>query len=480
MALLGRGPERQPEGAPPRLTAVARRLTVAPLVAATYFMVAGGPYGLEELVGGAGYGLAVVILLVTPIVWSLPVALMVGELAGAIPEEGGFYVWVRRGLGPFAGFMEAWLSLAASVFDMAIYPTLFVLYLARLWPALGGDGATRALGVGMIVVCTIWNLRGAKAVGGGSLIMTVLLLAPFAVLSIQALVTHMAAGGAAAAAGTAAAAVPAGVAYAAAGGSAALFAGLLVAMWNYMGWDNASTIAGEVERPQRTYPVAMVAAVALVAITYLVPVAAVSRTGLDPHGWQTGAWVDAATAIGGRWLGVAVVAGGVLSAIGMFNALVLSYSRLPMVLAQDGFLPRLLARRDGRTGAPVAAVVTCAAAYGLALGLGFVRLVELDVMLYGLSLILEFVALVALRVREPRLPRPFRVPGGLPGAIALGLPPTALIVFAFFHGGDEDQAAGALSPVALGGLLILAGVVIYALTARRRSARALPQPPSGG
>lgn len=61
---------------------------------------------------------------------------MVGELSSALPEEGGFYTWVRRAVGPFWGFPEAWLSLVSSVFDMAIYPTIFVLYLVQLLPQL--------------------------------------------------------------------------------------------------------------------------------------------------------------------------------------------------------------------------------------------------------------------------------------------------------------------------------------------------------
>ncbi len=67
---------------------------------------------------------------------------MVGELASALPQEGGYYAWVRRGLGNFWGFQEAWLSLVASIFDMAIYPTLFVAYLVRLFPwfAVGHRG----------------------------------------------------------------------------------------------------------------------------------------------------------------------------------------------------------------------------------------------------------------------------------------------------------------------------------------------------
>ena len=70
------------------------------------------------------------------VLWSLPTALMIGELASAIPAEGGFYVWVRRALGPFWGYQEGWLSLSASIFDMAIYPAIFVLYLGKFNPAL--------------------------------------------------------------------------------------------------------------------------------------------------------------------------------------------------------------------------------------------------------------------------------------------------------------------------------------------------------
>ena len=92
-------------------------------------------------------GFALSILLFFLIYWILPnrrvparavfpTALMVGELASAMPEEGGFYQWVKRAMGPFWGFQEAWLSLAASVFDMAIYPTTFVLYLSHVAPSL--------------------------------------------------------------------------------------------------------------------------------------------------------------------------------------------------------------------------------------------------------------------------------------------------------------------------------------------------------
>jgi amino acid transporter len=428
-----------------------RPLTILPLVAATYFMVAGGPYGLEELVQKTGFTRALIILLVTPVIWSLPTALMIGELSSAIPAEGGFYVWVTRALGLFWGFQEAWLSLVASIFDMALYPTLFVLYLSRLWPtaSAGHNGVFIALAV--VVVCVIWNLFGAASVGGGSVLMSIVLLGPFAVLIIFALMkVDVAAAHAVAAKG----ALPAD-----------LLGGILIAMWNYQGWDNASTVAGEVANPQRTYPIAMIATVSLVTVTYILPVGAVALTGVDPAAWSTGAWVDVATSFAGRYLGIAVVIGGMIGGFGAFNSLVMSYSRLPFAMAENGFLPQAFTRRLAN-GAPWVAIIVCGIAWSLALGLNFTRLIILDILLYGLSLILEFVALIALRIRVPQMPRPFRVPGGMPVAILLGIFPTLLIGLALVR--NRHEQIGSVSSLTIGFALMAAGPVAYWIAARMK------------
>ena len=119
-----------------------------------------------------------------------------------------------------------------------------------------------------------------------------------------------------------------------------------------MGWDNASTIATEVERPQRTYPRAMLVAVSIVALTYILPVAAMWMTGLNATAWETGSWADIAALVGGPLLRIGVVLGGMISAFGMFNALVMSYSRLPLAMAQDGMLPKVFGKLHRRRGRP--------------------------------------------------------------------------------------------------------------------------------
>jgi amino acid transporter len=413
------------------------KLTLWPLVAATFFMVSGGTYGTEEIVSGAGYGHGILILLFLPVLWCLPTAFMIGELSSALPEEGGYYAWVRRGLGNFWGFQEAWLSLAASIFDMAIYPTLFVFYLKQMSPWFGVGNHGVLAGLFVVITCAALNLAGIRVVGITSLWLFFLLSAPFAVIVLLAPVR----------AGALAAAPHATEA----GAGLGLLGGVLVAMWNYMGWDNASTIAQEVERPQRTYPRAMIAAVILVSLTYVLPFAAVYFMGVT------------ATAFAEDIL---VVLGGMMSGFGMFNALVMSYSRLPLAMARDGMLPKIFAKTSARTQAPWVAIIACATCWALCLGLGFKRLVTLDIMLYGAALMLEFVTLVALRIREPQLKREFRVPGGLAGAVLAGVFPLALLVIALVQ--SESQSVLGINGLLFGVLIMAAGFAVYASTRRLR------------
>jgi amino acid transporter len=420
-----------------------RRVTLLQLVAATCFMVSGGPYGLEDLVRNSGYFYALLILLIIPIIWSIPTALMVGELASAIPTEGGYYIWIRRALGPFWGFQEAWLQLIGSVFDMAIYPTLFVAYLTRLFPtiAIGYRGIT--IGLLVIAVSACLNLRGASAVGRASLWSGLFLIAPFAAIVVASFFyppqaapfVHQESN------------------------TSTLLMGILVAMWNYMGWESASTIAGEVENPQRTYPLAMGLCVLLIAFIYIVSVGAAWHAHIDPEVFSTGGWAEVGRLLCGPWLEVAIVLGGCLSVFGTFNSLLMSYTRVPYALAQDGILPKVFLMKFRSTGAPWVSILVCSIAWALSLGIGFQRLIHLDILFYGASLFLEFTALVILRIKEPHLERPFKVPGGLIGTTLLAIPPILLVIIALVESTRQQVAGTNVFSFAL--MLTTLGMITY-------------------
>jgi amino acid transporter len=313
-------------------------------------------------------------------------------------------------------------------------------------------------GLFVVITCAALNLAGIRVVGITSLWLFFLLSAPFAVVVV---LTPMRAGVIAAAPHATEA-----------GAGLGLLGGVLVAMWNYMGWDNASTIAQEVERPQRTYPRAMIAAVILVSLTYVLPFAAVYFMGVPAAAFaEDGSWAMVAGLVGGKvmgfeWLRFLVVLGGMMSGFGMFNALVMSYSRLPLAMARDGMLPKIFARTSARTQAPWVAIIACATCWALCLGLGFKRLVTLDIMLYGAALMLEFVTLVALRIREPQLKREFRVPGGLAGAILAGIFPLALLMIALVQ--SDRQSVLGINGLLFGVLIMAAGFVLYASTRKLR------------
>ena len=393
-------------------------LTLGPLVAVMFFCVSGGPFGLEGIVGGVGPGVAVLLLVLTPLLYSVPETLIIGELASMLPAEGGYYQWVKRAFGRFWGFTNGWLSWMYSLIDMAIYPALLLQYL-RFFTGELGWWPSWLLALAMIWGATWLNLRGTRTVGLASGWFTVLVLAPFAVLTGCAIARWISPGHAAALAADPVRASGASF-------LGALGLGISQSVWNYSGWDNASTVGGEIQDSGATYPRALFRALPLVTGAYLlavVPVLAVT----DWRSWSDGAWPALAATLAGKWLAAWIAAAGIVSAFALFNALLLVYSRVPLVLARDGLLPRALTATDAG-GTPRRAVLVSAVGYSAFAALSFGRLFAADVLLYTAALGLEFAALIALRRREPGLVGSFRVP--LRGTALVALAALPLLVLA--------------------------------------------------
>jgi amino acid transporter len=144
--------------------------------------------------------------------------------------------------------------------------------------------------------------------------------------------------------------------------------------------------------------------------------------------------------------------------MGLLNALLCTSARVPYAMAQRGTLPGNFARLHPRHATPWIAIIVNSVGVACLIPFSFKDLIQVDMFLYALALILEFAALAWLRVRRPAMPRPYRVPLGLPGVIALSLPPVALCLLSI------SLADALTKQVSIAG--IAAGLVVYVLAAR--------------
>ena len=124
----------------------------------------------------------------------------------------------------------------------------------------------------------------------------------------------------------------------------AIGGGLTVVIWNFSGWENLSVVAAEIENPRRNYARAIAFALPLVTIGYLLPLAVSLSGASSTAAWRLGYFVEIGRNLGGPMLAMALVAGGAISAFSIFDAAMLWVSRMPYVLAREGYLPRRLAR----------------------------------------------------------------------------------------------------------------------------------------
>jgi len=437
-----------------------RELGVVPLAAIVFFNVSGGPYGLEDLVPAFGPGLTLLLLVVTPVLWSLPVALVVAELAAAMPDEGGYVTWTRRAFGDFWAFQVGWWSWIDSFVDVAVYPALFVEYVAFWSPAMTALERW-LLAVAFIVALTALNVLGVRPTGRAAVV-----LAAAALVPVIALV-DAGAGQLTRRPWTSLALEPVDV--------TTIGLGLAVVMWNYSGWDTPSTALGETRAPEHTFRRALFVALPIIALSYALPVAiALSHDTVDARAWGTGGWPRIASAMGGAWLGHAVAVGAVVSTVGLFLSLLLTNSRLPYVLARDGQFPGALAAVHARFGTPWVAVVVSAAIYALFAVFSFKELIVLNVWLYSLALLVELAAFLRLRASAPGMTRPWRVPGGWAGAWVTALLPAALALLAMATAGWRNTLAGVGAA--------LTGPLIYGVVRRgtRGGPGFTPGPERGG
>ncbi len=353
---------------------------------------------------------------------------MTAELTSAIPVEGGYVVWVERAFGKNWGFLCGWWTWIYAWIDVAIYPGLFAVNVGNLMRMLGFENAIQqtpwlqwAVGLAVIVPFTVIKLFGIKSVGRANVLFSILLILPFAIF--------IAAGLSKVIANPARTFLPL-LAPEQDSWRTATTTGLFTVMWNYLGWDSISTVAEEVEAPERNMPKGIFIALALIVASYLLP----SIVGLafwpNPAEWKEGVWSQIADRVGGRGLGLLVAAGGCVASMGLFSSTLLSSSRIPFVLSRSGRMPARLCTLHSKWGTPWIAILVSAVFYTIFSYQSFEKLRTADVIVYSVGLVLELGSLITLRVREPNLARPYKIPWGWVGIFLVVIPPSACVVFA--------------------------------------------------
>ncbi|KAF7829962.1 putative polyamine transporter [Senna tora] len=377
-------PDAPPPPAAAASPAKSKKLTLVPLIFIIYFEVAGGPYGEEPAVQAAGPLLALIGFLVFPFIWSVPEALITAELSTAFPGNGGYVIWAERAFGPFWGSLMGTWKFLCGVINNAAFPVLCIDYIQKAIPVLESGWPRYIAVLCFTLALSFLNYIGLTIVGYVAVALGVASLSPFILMSLIAIPN------------------------------------IRPHRWLSL---------GEVHKPQKTYPLALLISVIFTCVSYLIPLFAVTGAiPLDQSQWETGFHAQAAELIAGKWLKYWVQVGAVLSAIGLFEAGLSSCAYQCLGMADIGILPKFFGARSKWFNTPWVGILVSTL---LALSVSYMNFQDIIAsanFLYSLGMLLEFASFLWLRWKWPMIERPYRVPMKLPLLVIMCLVPSAFLI----------------------------------------------------
>ena len=403
-----------------------KQLRQVQLVAVIFLTVSGGPYGLEPLLTYAGANGAFLLLIITPILWDVPTIFTVLELNSMMPVTGGYYQWVKKALGLRFAFYEGWWTWLYTFVDLAIYPVLFVEYASYFFPGI--DAYKIPICLAIIWLGAWLNILGIVRVGETSIVLGSIVIAPFIILFIVALIKqniHFS--------------IPHQTLQHIPFSSLGL--SLFVIIWNFCGWDNSMTYAEEVNKPVQAYIKSTIIAFILIFAVYFITVLTAQASGINFSVLNDEGFPAVGSIIGGNWLGALIAAGGMASTLGLFSAVLLSVSRVPKVMSDDKLLPKKLHSIHPKFKSPYVSIIVCAVVVSIMILWTFADLLIIDITLYGAGLFLEFLSLIVLRKKMAAANRPFKIKLNKFGLIVMTLIPFSVYLIGLtgsFMAGNSD------------------------------------------
>ncbi|HEX4480843.1 MAG TPA: amino acid permease [Rudaea sp.] len=397
----------------------------------------------SPIAGAAGNLTSVALVWILGGIVALFGALSIAELAAMYPAAGGPYVYLREAYGRPLAFLFGWMWLLTTPISWAAQSLMFAEYLSLFVPI--PTAVQHMVAALLIILVAAANYRSVKL---GAAIQNVSTIAKvLAIVGLSVAIFALAPGGEA----NPLHAEPLGAA-----NWSGIGIGLIAALWAYDGWENLTTLSGEVRNPGRNLPLALIGGVLLVIVVYLLINAAYLRAlPLSQLASSTSVAADAAGTVMGR-VGASVVGALVmLSVFGTLNGSILSSPRVFFAMAEDGLFFKTVGRVHPKFETPYVAIgFSVALAVIYVLLRDFMQLAEGYVLGVWPFLALCAIGLFVLRRRLPDFPRAYR---------ALGYPvvPALFVLATFLVVANALYAQFWSTIVSI--LITLAGVPLYFL-----------------
>jgi amino acid transporter len=400
-------------------------------VAVLFAYCTGGPFSLESMIFESGPGLALTFLIVVAFLLAVPISLATAEMTTIMPVEGGFYRWSRTALGDFWGFQCGWWNWTGTFFMSAAYGVAVADYFDN-WLPLHSRIEHWALAVLFILAVAYLNVRGIRVVGKLTLILLLIMFVPlfvFVILGfrqIQFNPFHPF--------------LPTGRPW-----QGAFGAGLAIALWGYSGFEQLSTVIEEVENPERNFPIGLAIVIPLSIAVYVFTLAAGLAALGNWQEWQTGYLVTAGRLIGGNALGTGIFAASMIANFVLLDSTVLSVSRVPLTMAEDGYFHPALAKVSRRYGTPVRAILLSAILSAALAVFTVPQLISIYAWTRMATSVQTMLSFWQFRRKYPDTPRRFRAPGGKFTTLMMVIAPTLLFAWAMFYSDVETRKWGLLN-----------------------------------
>lgn len=409
-------------------------MKVSGIVFMIYCLVAAGAFGIEEMIPVGGPGLTLVMLIIFPIIWALPISNLVAEMGSILPSEGGVYVWVKEAFGEFWGFQAGWWATISTYITNGVYVALVVGYTSQFIPMT--QTTSLIVKLCMIGIFTFVNLMGIKEVGKVSTILSVLIIIAFFGIAVVGFmnwnynpVTPF---------------IPEGK------GLLESIGGCVgICIWMYCGYECISNMAGEVKNPQ-VIPKGLIIAMPLIALTYVLP----TMGGLASIGqWQnwstdgTVGYSEVLTQNLGHIWGYIFLIIAIISQCAIFNTYLASGSRGFFVLADDNLCPKFLVKVSKGRGVPYVGILSLAVVTMFLSQYDFKTLVMAEVVFMLALYIILPLAVIKIRKKIPVSERAgcYVIPGGKVGLYVFACLPIAIAVICLLISGTDYFLIGLMA-----------------------------------